>query len=355
MNAVSVYQRAGRTTWYVQYWCGKRQRRVNESSGFRLDDPQGKRKARNYALEHAAAGAIIRATAPHERWDAWVAAWIVDAYRARPRTQQRYLGAWSFLGAFLAEARIPIPRLLSYAHVLSFIEWRTSQAKASGRTPSRNTALLDVRVLSQVMREAMRRGFASSNPADRIGISKDAAREKPELTDAEIATIRADLARPETPAWMRASFEIALHQGCRLRETSVDLRDVDVDRDTITFRAKGGKVFATRLHPGLRPLMVSLKQARAPRTCDIPRMASLQWRRLFDRLRLPHLCFHCLRVTCVTRMARAGVPVQQTMAYVGHASEIVHRVYQRLRAPDLTACVNALQFAPPPESKPAPP
>ena len=34
------------------------------------------------------------------------------------------------------------------------------------------------------------------------------------------------------------------------------------------------------------------------------------------------------------------------MAYVGHADQAVHRIYQRLQADDLTRCTEALRFAP---------
>jgi integrase len=60
----------------------------------------------------------------------------------------------------------------------------------------------------------------------------------------------------------------------------------------------------------------------------------------------PHATFHCTRVTVITRMARAGVPIQQAMAYVGHADQTVHRIYQRLQADDLTKCTEALRFFP---------
>jgi hypothetical protein len=43
-------------------------------------------------------------------------------------------------------------------------------------------------------------------------------------------------------------------------------------------------------------------------------------------------------------MARAGVPIAQAMAYVGHADQEIHRIYQRLQAPDLSRVQAALSF-----------
>ena len=47
----------------------------------------------------------------------------------------------------------------------------------------------------------------------------------------------------------------------------------------------------------------------------------------FKDIDLSHLCFHSTRVTVVTRMARRGVPIQQAMAFVGHASTLIHKIH----------------------------
>lgn len=51
-------------------------------------------------------------------------------------------------------------------------------------------------------------------------------------------------------------------------------------------------------------------------------------------LKLGHLCFHCTRVTFITRGARAGVPESAMMKMVNHASKEIHRIYQRLADAD---------------------
>ena len=150
---------------------------------------------------------------------------------------------------------------------------------------------------------------------------------------------------------MTVSFEIALHQGCRLRETSVPMSDVDVTRRTITFRAKGRRgtphVFTTSLHPGLDGLMEQLRKAGARQTCAMPAMAGRLWWSFRQENKLGHTTFHATRVTVVTRLARAGVPIQQAMRFVGHADETVHAIYQKLQADDLSACTDALSFGKP--------
>jgi integrase len=184
------------------------------------------------------------------------------------------------------------------------------------------------------------------------------APQKPELTDQDIAAIRAGLREREAnlplrEQWMSVCFEIALCQGCRVSETTVALTDIDENAGRIIFHAKRNKVFTTLLHPDLVPLIRRLRAAGAERTCVHPRMLTKEWHWFFKgrpergwKGVCPHATFHCTRVTAITRMARAGVPIQQAMAYVGHADQTVHRIYQRLQAQDLSQCAAALRFSP---------
>jgi len=81
------------------------------------------------------------------------------------------------------------------------------------------------------------------------------------MTDAEIDKIRDAL--KSQPEWMQVSFEVGILQGCRLTETAVPWHRIDLDNDRITLVAKGrnGKPheFTTKIHPGLKPLLRSLK------------------------------------------------------------------------------------------------
>ncbi len=170
------------------------------------------------------------------------------------------------------------------------------------------------------------------------------------MTDDEVSKIRKELKRKKWPDWMSVAFEIAIRQGCRLRETSLSMRDIDLERKspTITFNAKGGKRFTTALHPELIPMIKKWKAEGREKTCEMPLMPSKYWWQLFKKLKMRHLCFHCTRVTVITRLARAGVPISQAMRFVGHASETIHRVYQRLTADDLDPCLKALTNNPKP-------
>jgi hypothetical protein len=317
------------------------ERKCNVRTPHLVDDPQGYRRAVDLANEKSRATIVMKSGGGGEMWGLWVQGFLETHYRGSPKSLGRALLAWKQWQAFLKLRGIPVPRALTYGSVMDFFSWRTGQVRRTiKKNISHNTALYDIRFMSVVMREAVRRGFALNNPCSELGMKKDKPAEKPEITDEEVEKIRAALLNK--PEWMTTAFEIAMHQGCRLRETRINKRDVDFARGVVTLRAKGGKVFATKLHPKLVPMLRSLF-AKSEWTLEFPQMPSKDWWTLFKELELDHLCFHCTRVTVITKLARAGVPVQQTMAYVGHANETIHKIYQRLNPADLNAVTAAIK------------
>jgi hypothetical protein len=344
----SVYARERSPFWWISYWHPKKQKRIHEATPYRRDAVQSKRKALDLADEKSKQAGADKSETGRDRWERWVSDFIADRYpvSSRKKTHDRMLGAWRQWREFLRNSAVHVPRGLTYNGVLDYVKWRSSQVKpSSGKRVSKNTALCDVRLMAVVMDEARRRGFADTNPCDRLGIAKDPAKEKREFSDAEIDLIRRELR--SRPDWMQVAFEIAIFQGCRLRETAMPLTQIDLQRSTIMFLAKGrgGKkhVFTTRLHDGLRSLIESLIKAGRSTTCDMPVMASKDFHFFFKEVGIKDACFHCTRVTVVTRLARAGVPVSIAMAYVGHASETIHRIYQKLQPADAAPAVAAIQ------------
>ncbi|MFZ4695063.1 MAG: tyrosine-type recombinase/integrase [Verrucomicrobiia bacterium] len=335
----SIYRRARSPFWWIAYKAGGKW--VNESTKYRVGFASETRAARTLAHRHSieeSGGGGVRAS---ELWSTWVPAWLDQRYGKSPLTLRRYQLSWVALSTFLAERRLESPAQVHYADLQDFMGWRQTKSD-SNFASCHNSALYDLKVFRLVMGEAVRRGFIQANPCLGLGIKKEKPDEKPEIQAEEITTIRAALGKE--PEWMRVAFEIALHQGCRLRETSIPLSDVDLQRGAITFNAKGAKQFTTALHPDLVPLMVRLKGEKRRLTCEIPPMPSKAWWKFFKGLKLGHLCFHCLRVTCITRLARAGVSQSKAMRYVGHASATIHRVYQRLQVEDVAGVCDALRF-----------
>lgn len=334
--------------WWAKIWDIKTRGWKSVRTAYRKDDPTGKRKALNYQSQMIQIAAAERPLLKTEAWDSWVPGWLKTEYAYNKKTLKRYQNAWASFYEFLTTKKIPSPRHLKYLHAEEYLAWRKKQTRHCGKKINHNTAVTELKVMSRIMREAHRRDYTEANPFYQLGLKRLDVKVKPELTDTEIETIRKALL--EEPAWMRISFEIAIHQGCRLSETQVPLDWVDLKRDTITFSAKGRQghphVFTTALHPGLKPLFEKLKKENLSRlACEHPPMAAKAFHDFFKKINLPHVSFHSTRVTVITRMARGGVTQQKAMAYVGHSSETVHRIYQRLTSQDLAGVAGAISFA----------
>jgi integrase len=346
--------RKGRSVWYIKYLSSETLDWKSEATVFRIDDPAGKRRA----IQHAEAKVLVYdrmgRVRRQESWTHWVPDFLKGRYSSSPLTLKSYEAAWSFLCLFLVEKRVIAPEQLTYNHAMEFLAWRMKVKRSCGKPVSRNTAIGNLKVLGLLMGEAVRRGFALSNPVIKLGLRRDPAKEKVELTAEEVAQIRAAVASreaklPLAKRWMTVSFEIAYYQGCRLTETRVALGDINESRGEITFHTKGKedgkkKVLLTALHPKLLPLVAALRAAGATHTCELPRMAAKEWWALRKEIGLGHTCFHSTRVGVVSQLARSGVSEQMAMRYVGHSSRLVHRVYQKLRTEDLGACTRALDF-----------
>jgi integrase len=208
---------------------------------------------------------------------------------------------------------------------------------------SHNTALFEIKIMAMILDEAKRRGFCHENPCRNLKLKKNKPDPKLVITEADIELIRRELlAEPE---WMRVSFEIAILHGTRLRATCINLeRDVDWKTRRITFHEKGGKIFTVPIHPELLPVLEKLKASGRTTTCDIPKDASKKWRRFFKRIGRKDYCFHCCRVTVITRLAQSGVSEAKAMKYVGHACTEIHRQYQALSVEDLACCHEPLRL-----------
>lgn len=324
-------------------WTGPDGKKHQETTEFRHGILAEHRKAIEYRNQRALRE-CREAPVRGEGWD-WVMAWFKEKYR-RPdqaKSLARYALAWRNLRVWLVDTeKVGSPRGVTRNLILAYPAWRVKPPDPLYRC-SHNNALGELKVLGMIMNEAVSRGLATVNPCFRHGMEPDEKDEKPAITDEELKKIRRALKKK--PEWMRVAFEIAMHTGCRLRETCIRFSDIDLERRTITFPApKGGKkrAFTTRIHDGLLPLLERLKAKGRKTTCDLPPMPSKAWWLFFRKQKMKHLCFHCTRVTVITQLARARVPISQAMRFVNHASQTIHQVYQRLGVDDLDDSLRAL-------------
>lgn len=274
---------------------------------------------------------------------AWVKTWVAAKF-GDSLTGRQYASAWSMLKRYLTEKGISgcagITRQVCYDYLL----WRADV--------KRNTALWELRVLSAICHEALRRNLLNANPVLALGLKRQAVSIKPELSAAlmdEILATIDGMKRTHHKHFYRMSFLIGRYHGVRLSETRFPLHWVNFDENTVTFHMKGDKMHSVYLHPKLRPVLLELVKAGHAWTFAEPSdqfcMSEL-WHRFFARkgftARIPGICFHCLRVTVISQLARANIPEAKAMRYVAHSSSAVHRIYQRVRVSDLADCCDAL-------------
>jgi site-specific recombinase XerD len=346
----SLYKR-GRF-WWVKYR-NERGDVVQESTKCRVGNRSDWHKALDFKAQLAAKEAKRGAGNKPESFESWVESYISIRYKGS--TLSRVKAAWRRVHAYLGAQRITDARQVSRADCLSYIAHRNSKGIKT------SSALTEMAYFSSIMSEAVRRGMRVDNPCHNLDVTAGAPQPKREITDEEIALIRQEIERSgqnkellaalnrvqKTEGWnpqqfFEASFEIAIHQGCRLSETLIDLhRDVDLENEEISFHAKGDKFYTTTLHPDLKEKIIQWKRegrVNSYRTIPVPRwkqIASFYWSAFFKHLGLSHLCFHCTRVTVVSRLHRAGVPEGIAMQMVNHSSSIVHRIYKRTKKEQL--------------------
>jgi len=339
-----LYRKKRSPFWYVVYFdpSGKERHR---STGLRGDDPNDTVKAKSLRAELE--GKELRRTPSanaEERWDVWVPRFL-ERHCDSAATRRRYLNAWKWIALWLEIRKLRAPAEISYRAALEYLDWRTGYKKRSGRTVGRNTAILELKLLAMVLGEAVRLGYLGANPLVGLKLKKEKAERKPEISDSEILKMR-KLLRVE-PEWMQVAFEISLHTGCRLRETQIPIDSLDFTENRITFPApKGGeeRAFSIPMPTALRPLLVEISKKRNDHTLDFPFQPSRRWQQFFQKAKLPHLCFHCLRVTFINRLRRAEVPREVAMRLVNHSSELVHQIYQREKIDDVVKWRDAVSF-----------
>jgi integrase len=340
----SLYKKQKSPFWFIQF-IDADGKRHNKSTGLRTDKPAETVKARSLRAQMEAkelnrnAGEISGGG-----WDTWVPQYL-ERHCESPLTLERYTCNWQWLAFWLQEKHFHSPRAITYRNALEYIEWRINYKKKTGKTVGRNTAIMELKLLAMIMGEAVRLGHADANPLVSLKLRRDKAPKKPELTDKEVSQIREAL--KEEPEWMQTAFDISLHTGCRLRETRLPMNCIDFKENKITFPTpKGGedRAFSVPMPSALHPLLERLRKTKQKFTVEFPFQPSRRWQQFFIKINKPHLCFHCLRVTYVNRLRRAGVPREAAMRLVNHSSELIHQVYQREKVEDVAQWRDAVQF-----------
>jgi site-specific recombinase XerD len=341
----SLYKRPNSPCWWIKYVddSGKTKQ---HSTGFRYAIPSQTRKARVLLNQKVLLELKRDKGIAGDSWDEWVDEFLDNRYATSQKTLKRYKTSWGFLKVYLSEQSIHHPHQLTFKACEQYIPWRVKGQNHLGIYKCKhNTARFDLKLLHLICIHAIKLKFITTNPCASLNIARHPSPEKPELSDEDIALIREKLITLNMPSWMSDCFEIAIHQGVRLSETSFPLSRVDWKRKTIEFHAKRNQRYTVSIHPKLLPILELWKQQKRTITCTLPVMPSKEWFKFFKKIGLHQkgVCFHCTRVTVITRLIRNGVPENQVKKIVHHASTEVNRIYQRLGVEDVRNALDSLQ------------
>lgn len=342
----SIYQRPKSPFWWIKYR-GSDGAIHYEATPFRWSMVSETKKAKELKAQKAVEELQTKSLGRSDTWAAWVPQFLERRYHGSPKSLKAMAARWRMVERYFTSLGLTHPQQVDYRHCLDYMAWRRKPENtgyfAGTHKTSRNTAIHELKALGMVLQEAVNLKIVQVNVCTKLGLKKDKPAPKPEITYEQEALIRKELLKE--PEWMRIAFEIGIHQGCRLSECAVPLQNINRQAKTISLHIKGGRLFTTSLHPSLTTLVENAFKKRKALLCEMPALPSKHWFTFFKRIGLGKLgyCFHCTRVTVITRLARAGVPEVQARRYVGHSSQLCHQIYQRLSPGDLQACVNALQ------------
>ena len=332
----SYYQRQDSPFFWVRYlrpdgvWKSK-------STGIRADSVGALRKVSRLVAEMTKEEESLKHDGPVSLLTNWVPGWIATHYKSE-KTAMRYGAAWAWLSLFFKEKDVLHPGEVTARLCHEYMEWRTNPPKGR-RKACWNTALCEIRFMGAVMREACFRGLAVSNPCWGLRLARAVPTEKQEISRSHEKIIRDAL--EHEPVWMRESFEVGIKHGCRLRECAVPMSRID-EENIIRFATKGGREHVVRAHMDVVPIIELARNEGRKVLVEMPMdNCSKVWCKFFSTLGLPY-SFHCLRVTVVTRLARAGISESQAMRYVGHSTTLVHALYRKLRPEDLSGAASVL-------------
>ena len=340
----SLYKQKKSAFWWIKYRDPVNNTIVRKSTKLK-ELVRAQRLCADYTHKESQ---MLEAT-PNELWDRWVSGFFQRRYKDN---KLRAECAWRMLRMFLHEHGLFAPRQVLRDHATQYLNWRAMPNKSQAKyRAGLNTTILEIKFMSIILDEAVRNGYALYNPWLKLNLHRDHQKVKPEYPRAALAQIL--WAIRKEPRHKRRfflySFLIARYHGCRLSEThfnpKTQVDNIDGPHPTITFLAKGKRLHTVYLHPKLVRRFRRMVAEGRTETFTPPASPAKEWFLFLTRCgikkKYPGACFHSLRVTAATTLARAGVSEKKAMDYIGHASTTVHRSYVRLNA-DLSVCADAL-------------
>ena len=201
------------------------------------------------------------------------------------------------------------------------------RAEVSGATCNRNLG-----ALSSMFQRAVKLGYVSENPAERIDRDRERATALPLLSDGEQETLITEIPKDFQPL-----FLTALDTGMRLSEM-LRLEWGDIDLTTGRIRIRLSKNKRTRFVHATGRVLARLLELHAARVlairgpdlvfrgADSSGALRSTWRKAFKKaaatIGRPELRVHDLRHLCAINLVRRGMDLPSVQAVLGHTSLI---------------------------------
>lgn len=267
----------------------------------------------------------------------------LSALRARGRTET-YVATCASRVRFILDGSSPHSEVTTSALRERFAAMRADV--------SAHSLPLYLSSLRSFLRWLVREGRIETNPADRLDVPRphEPSFRRRALTEDEYQRLLDATPEPRRLLWL-----VAVETGLRMNELrSLRWADLDLERGTLQVRASTAKSRKAATLPLSRAATEALRQAAAegnpsPEDPVLPaaprgRNASAILRLDLERAGIPYktsegkIDCHSLRVSCATRLARAGCNITSAAALLRHSTvQLTFRHYTRFQVEDLRA------------------
>lgn len=234
------------------------------------------------------------------------------------------------------------------------------------KSVSRTSVNIELRTLKALFNYAIKWGFTNSNPVSSVRFFSVPEKERLFFNENEIEIILKVISDNR----LRNIVLFGLMTGCRLGEIlNLQWKDVDFQNQLIkicnksNFKTKSGKIREIPISDRLNEIMLGLFQGRTVSNImdynindkyvfcsrnDYKFNLGYISRKFKKYLRLAglpeHFHFHCLRHTCLTQLARAGISIYHLKQLAGHSDIKITEIYLHTVTEDLRSAVNKIKL-----------
>src|SRR5215210_5792793 len=165
----SLRQKKKSPFWILRYKSPATGKWVDRATKFRHDNARQTRLAEKTRDEATARERRMHEDRSRSDWAQWVPAFIASQYE-NPRTRLRVEECWTALAEFFKQRKLTHPAMLLREHCFEYVDWRIKTPIGKKKAAKKNTAILELRILRQMMKEAVNRGYVDANPCSQLGI-----------------------------------------------------------------------------------------------------------------------------------------------------------------------------------------